>query len=233
MSNLSLVLSSTNLTMTTREIAELAGKEHKHVLTDTRNMFESLEIDSAGFTAQYKDSTGRTLPVFLLDKDLTLTLVAGYNVKMRHTIIKRWQELEAHSKELQTYGMIVPKTYGEALVALGNNQILIEQQTKQLELAKPKVTYFDDYVNTDNLKTVTMTGKEMGVSSQKLGKWFRTKGYAFKDKEKGIIWTQPFINKGYGVMKQFSRKDGGYSGTQAYLTPNGEVFVKANYEPVQ
>lgn len=104
MSNLSLVLSSTNLTMTTREIAELAGKEHKHVLTDTRNMFESLEIDSAGFTAQYKDSTGRTLPVFLLDKDLTLTLVAGYNVKMRHTIIKRWQDLKLRVKSCKHMG---------------------------------------------------------------------------------------------------------------------------------
>lgn len=49
-------------TMSSREIAELCGKEHKHVLADIRNMCESLKIDSAEFSAQYKDSTGRTLP---------------------------------------------------------------------------------------------------------------------------------------------------------------------------
>lgn len=83
-----------NLMMSSREIAELTGKQHKHVLEDTRNMLNGLGIDSAAFAAQYKDSIGRSLPCFNLDKELTLTLVAGYNVKLRLAIIKRWQELE-------------------------------------------------------------------------------------------------------------------------------------------
>ena len=85
-------------TMSSREIAELTGKQHKDVLYDTRKMLEDLGIDSADFSAQYKDSTGRSLPCFNLDKELTLTLVAGYNVKLRLAIIKRWQELEAQQK---------------------------------------------------------------------------------------------------------------------------------------
>lgn len=229
----SLILSDTSLTMTTREIAELTSKDHRNVMADTRRMLEDLEEldvgDVLSFQRIYFDSMNRRQVEYALTKDLTLTLVAGYNTKMRHAIIKRWQELEA--KELQL-AFKIPQTMSEALILAGQQMQLAEERKLQLELVKPKVDYFDDYVNTDNLKTVTMTGKEMGVSSQKLGKWFRAEGYAFKDKEKGIIWTQPFINKGYGVMKQFSRKDGGYSGTQAYLTPNGEVFVKANYEPV-
>lgn len=46
-------LAATTSTMSSREIAELTGKDHKHVLTDVRNMCESLKIQSAEFSAQY------------------------------------------------------------------------------------------------------------------------------------------------------------------------------------
>jgi len=83
------------LTMTSREIADYTGKLHYNVIADIRNMLEQLGMDSAQFWTQYKDTTGRTLPMFNLPKDLTLTLVSGYSVPMRHAIVTRWQELEA------------------------------------------------------------------------------------------------------------------------------------------
>ena len=70
------------------------------MLADVRSMLESLEIDSAEFSAQYKDSTGRSLPMFNLSKDLTITLVSGYSVKMRHAIVVRWQVLVTPSGPL-------------------------------------------------------------------------------------------------------------------------------------
>ena len=81
-------------TMTTREIAELTGKDHRHILADTRTMLESLGIDCAGFAAQYKDASGKSNPMFVLPKRETLILVSGYSVAMRAKIIDRWQELE-------------------------------------------------------------------------------------------------------------------------------------------
>ena len=47
-------------TMTSREIAELTGKEHKNVLADIRKML--VEIQSAEKPADYKDGRGRTQP---------------------------------------------------------------------------------------------------------------------------------------------------------------------------
>ena len=82
-------------TMSSREIAELTEKNHADVLRDIRNMLEQLGFTASSFAGSYKDSTGRTLPTFDLPEDLTITLVSGYSVQMRHRIVKRWQELEA------------------------------------------------------------------------------------------------------------------------------------------
>lgn len=99
------------LTMSSREIADLTGKNHKDVLRDVRVMLDGLEIQSAQFCADYKDAKGRTYECFNLPKDLTLTLVAGYNVKLRKKIIDRWIELEEGEKPQ----FMIPKTMAEAL----------------------------------------------------------------------------------------------------------------------
>jgi len=80
--------------MSSREIAKLTGKQHKNVMADCRAMFEALNLQSADFSADYQDSRGRTYQEFWLDQDLTLTLMTGYSVPLRHKVAKRWRELE-------------------------------------------------------------------------------------------------------------------------------------------
>ena len=91
----SLYFNSNSALMSSLDIAELTGKRHADVLSDTRGMFEKLEISSTEFSAQYKDSTGRSLPLFNLPKDLTLTLVSGYDIPLRYRVVKRVEELES------------------------------------------------------------------------------------------------------------------------------------------
>jgi phage regulator Rha-like protein len=90
MSNLPTTFASPEaITMTSREIAELTGKMHQDVLYDIRNMLEQLGQTSAEFSANLPDSYGRAQPGFRLPKDLTITLVSGYSVPMRHRIVTR------------------------------------------------------------------------------------------------------------------------------------------------
>lgn len=84
-------------TMTSLEIANLTGKNHKHVMRDIRNMLEELWGDrptSGLITSDYKDSGGRAQQLYKLDYELTMTLITGYSIKLRSAVIKRWQELE-------------------------------------------------------------------------------------------------------------------------------------------
>lgn len=81
--------------MSSREIAKLTGKQHKDVLYDCRKMFESLNLQSADFSADYQDYRGRTYQEYWLDQDLTMTLMMGYSIPLRHKVATRWRQLES------------------------------------------------------------------------------------------------------------------------------------------
>lgn len=120
------------LSMSTREIAELTGKRHSHVLYDTRVMLEALKRTPAEFSAhvQIPGPNGASRPslVFNLPKDLTLTLVSGYNVQMRHRIITRWLELEDAAKAPQVPAIAAPRALSEALFLVAKRAAEQEQR---------------------------------------------------------------------------------------------------------
>ncbi len=79
--------------MSSREIAELTGKQHFHVKRDIESMLNELKLDTSKFGDIYFDAQNRKQTEYKLDRNLTLTLVSGYNIKLRHAIIKRLDEL--------------------------------------------------------------------------------------------------------------------------------------------
>lgn len=122
---------NTTLTMSSREIAELTGKEHRNVMRDIRSMLEALGEDVLSFEQMSQDSYGRPLTIFNLPNDLTITLVSGYNIQMRYAITKRWMELEAQQAPK------LPTTFAEALRLAAEQEEQKEQLRLQNEAMKP------------------------------------------------------------------------------------------------
>ena len=88
-------------TMSSREIAELTGKQPKHVNRDILLMFKELGLDRSNFGRIYLDGLNRKQTEYILDKELTFTLVTGYSIKLRNAVVKRWIYLEEHTTSLQ------------------------------------------------------------------------------------------------------------------------------------
>lgn len=82
--------------MSSKEIAEITGKEHKHVCRDIRNLVEALtggpDLDHPGIVAVI-DSRGY-VDHFTLDFKATMTLITGYDAKRREMVVDRWLALE-------------------------------------------------------------------------------------------------------------------------------------------
>jgi phage regulator Rha-like protein len=119
--------------MTSREIAELTGKEHKNVMADIRKMMDDISFASADFLADLPDGYGRMQPVFILDKELTMTLVAGYSASLRYKIIKRWQELE--STAANSLAVLPPEQRALVALMLDNAAIKAKQAEQDAALA--------------------------------------------------------------------------------------------------
>lgn len=212
-----------NLTMSSREIADLTGKEHAHVMRDIRTMLEQLnevdpELDSMYKTVTYKQVVGfgeRQNEMYHLNKELTYTLIAGYNVKLRHAIIKRWQELE--SKSSLTVFSHDTSTHRGALLAL-------VASLDKIEADKPKVAYFDNLVERNLLINLRDTAKELNIKQNEFIKWLLDNKYIYRDIKEQL---KPYAQHTPSLfeLKEFINPHNGKSGNQLLTTPKGrETF---------
>lgn len=210
-----------NLTMSSREIADLIEKQHSHIKVSAERLAQRSVIGTLAMREFAHN--GNTYVEYLFNKRDSLVLVAQNCPEFTARIADRWQELE---QQLQP-AFKIPQTMSEALILAGQQMQLAEERKLQLELAATKVDYVDKYVDRGALKKVTDVTKEMKTTSIQLGKWLRANKYAFKTTDK-IIWTKEFVDKGYGEMKKFT-SDSGYDGTQSLVTAAGDLFIKQNF----
>lgn len=94
-------LLNNDITMTSREIAEVTGKKLYHVNRDISAMLSELNLDKSIYGSIYFDNKNRQQTEYVLDEELTLTLVTGYSIKLRNAVIKRWKQLENQTVSLQ------------------------------------------------------------------------------------------------------------------------------------
>lgn len=220
--NLTVIESSNVLTMSSLEIADLTGKQHKDVIRDIRNMLNQLEIHSAQFCAQYKDSTGRSLPMFNLPKDETLCLIAGYNVQVRMRIIKRWQELEAKGKpDLSTdVGklLLIQEMAAKQLELISENKRISES----LSIAAPKAEFVDSFVDSTGLKSFRKVAKILGINERKFRQFLADNKIMYKQNGDWLPYAE-HINAGRFVNK--TGESQGHAFISTYFTPKGEVWI--------
>lgn len=164
------------VTMSSREIASLTGKQHKDVIRDVRVMRQALEKDGADLRhlVEHKDSRGYTAE-FLLDRTLTETLLTGYSIPLRHRVIVHLAELEQRAAP-----PALPQTLPEALrlaadLAEQNNrlQVVVSEQA-------PKVEALARLAEAGGSMCLTDAAKHLGIQRCRLIEWMRANRWIYR-----------------------------------------------------
>ena len=79
-----------DMSMTSRQIAEVTNKRHYNVVRDIRKMIKREDINALNFECiDYKDGKGKTRTEYTLDFVTTMTIITGYDAKRRKAVIIR------------------------------------------------------------------------------------------------------------------------------------------------
>lgn len=222
-----LITQTSNLTMSSREIAGLTGKAHRNVIRDIRVMLEELFGDEGLLKFEHtevNEQNGTAYPVFVLPKRETLILISGYSIELRARIIDRWQELEAQQ------GPKLPTTMAEALRLAADQAEQIEKQQAALAIAAPKAAFVDQYVDASGLKGFRQVAKLLKANESHFRLFLIENKVMYRLSGEWVAY-QNHIDAG-----RFSVKTGeanGHAFTRSMFTPKGVEWVAGEFAKFQ
>ena len=211
--------------MSTKEISNLTGKLHKNVVRDVRQILD--EIDGSFLSheeyQELKDNRGYTSE-FLLNKNLTLTLMTGYDVNTRHKINVRWQELEAQVvKSVDPMEALSDPNVLRGLL-LGYSEKMVQLEQK-VEVMQPTVDAFDRIATADGSLCLTDTAKALQMRPKDFISFLNQKQWIYKRTgSTHYVGYQEKVQAGYLEHKvtEVTRGDGSSKITeQVRVTPKG------------
>lgn len=136
-------------TMSTREIADLIGKQHSNIKISAERLSASGVIGT--LAAQEFTHNGNKYVEYLLNKRDSVILTAQNCPEFTARIVDRWQELEAQVAA-PAPAFHIPTTLSGALRLAAEQAEVIEKQQAQLEAAAPAVEFVDKFVHAEGLK---------------------------------------------------------------------------------
>lgn len=230
--------------MTSLQIAEITARLHKNIMRSIRSMEPAWEkINGRKFElVDYKDEKGEKRPCYSLNKEECLYIATKFNDEARAKLIKRWKELEEQSKPS------VPQNYLEALKSLVKSeeekqQLALENRKQQQEILTiskenmelgnkitemlPKVSYYDQILQSYATMTVTQIAQDYGMSAIKLNLLLSDMKIQHKMRGQWILYGQ-FLTGGYvhsravDIIRSDGRHDVKYN---TEWTTKGRIFL--------
>lgn len=221
--------------MTSLQIAEITGRRHTDVMRSIRKMEPAWEkVSERKFAlAEYQDEQGKPRPCYSLNKEECLYIATKFNDEARAKLIKRWKELEEQSKPS------VPQNYLEALKSLVKTEEEKQQQeiltiskentelgNKIIEML-PKVSYYEQILQSDATMTITQIAQDYGMSAIKLNLLLSDMRIQHKVRGQWILYGQ-FLHGGYvhsraiDIIRSDGRHDVKYN---TEWTTKGRIFL--------
>lgn len=189
------VIENKERTMSSKEIAEVTGKQHSHIMRDIKKQLEQQGISQSIYGSTYLDAQQKERACFNLDYDQTMILVSGYSIPLRAKIIKRWRELEEAVK---------PSYLIEDQIQRAEAWIIEQKEKKQLLLVnQEQEKRVKRLVHNNETYSSTELAKELGFrSASAFNKDLHEKGIQFKDAKGVWVPYAEYSDMGLTSIKQ-------------------------------
>ena len=234
--------------MTSLQIAEITGKPHNDVMKAIRKMEPAWQkVQGGNFSLMQEEvetnNGGHKMrPYYSLNKEECLYIATKFNDEARAKLIKRWKELEEQSKPsvpqnyLETLKSLVKSEEEKQQLALQNKR----QQATILTISKentelgnkiiemlPKVSYYEQILQSDATMTITQIAQDYGMSAIKLNLLLSDMRIQHKVRGQWILYGQ-FLHGGYvhsraiDIIRSDGRHDVKYN---TEWTTKGRIFL--------
>lgn len=229
-------------------VAQVFGKEHKNVVRDIENLSCSENFNRLNFERiTYKDARNREQTAYEMTKDGFSFLVMGYTgakagefkerfineFNRRESLLKDDDYILMRSQQILQKRLEASEEKIKQLESQAEQQQeTIEFQQQELTQSAPKVSYYDNHLQSVNTQTSTQAAKQIGMDAEKLHKKLKEIGIIYRQSGQWILHA-PYSTWGmHSTRTQTYTRSDGSIGTSVYTvwTQRGVRFIIALYE---
>lgn len=195
-----LIAMSSEMTMGTREIAEMLGTRHADIIKSVCRLHDAGAIchDTTLPFREFKTERGNTYIEYMLNKLDSITLVAQNSPQFTAALVKRWDELERGVSKPSFMDSLSPA----AVIMLEDLDRQLKESRQQLAIAAPKADVFDRVMEREALLNATQVAQQIGMSAIKMNRKLDELGGVYnKCVKRGRAFCHDWVLSGYGEMK--------------------------------
>lgn len=201
---------------------------HDTLLGIIRDEFEEEISLQKILESKYTNSRGKQYPMFELTLNQAKQILVRESKYVRKAVIQYIETLENKLKSQQSK---LPTTYKEALIALVEqvemNERLLEEngiQKQQLTEYEPKVTYYEQILNSNGLINISIIAKDYGKSAVWLNQYLHDKKVQYKQGNTWLLYSK-HQNKGYTKSKTYFDERNNTTRINTKWTQAGRLFL--------
>ena len=250
MNELQLINENGKIYVDSRQVAKMIGKRHDNLIRDIDGYVNilgqtsKLRTDNFFVKSSYQAGTGKTYPCYNLTRkgcDMVANKLTGEKgVLFTAEYVTKFEEMEKQIKMQQLLPdfnnpVEAARAWANEVEAKQKALVALEQVNKELEEAKPKLTYYDTILNSVGTMTSSQIGADYGMSAIKLNRILNEQKLIKKVNNQWILYAK-YQNQGLTESKTFDVEHGSIIGsyvstrwTQKGRLKIHEILTKLGY----
>jgi phage antirepressor YoqD-like protein len=213
-----------DVTMSSREIADLVEKRHDNVLRTIETLAARGAITLPQNEEVMNDGPGpRTIGQYRIGKRDSYVVVAQLSPEFTARLVDRWQELEAVAPPAPA----VPQSFAAALRLAAEQQDVIDAQAAQLAAAAPAVEFVERYADSTGTKGFRQVAKLLGAKENLFREFLIEQKILYRLGSELTPHAQ-HIDAGRFCVKA-GTADSGHAFNSARFTPKGVTWVAGEW----